>query len=78
MSALLKDRVWVMLSEVAKRGVYPLHGSRLGIFRIPAEITERSDINAIINSLKVPASRSIRMQIESMLQTDGQKLVLMQ
>jgi NAD-dependent dihydropyrimidine dehydrogenase PreA subunit len=52
MSALLKDRVWVMLSEVAKRGVYPLHGSRLGIFRIPVEITERSDISAIINSLK--------------------------
>jgi NAD-dependent dihydropyrimidine dehydrogenase PreA subunit len=52
MSALLKDRVWVMLSEVAKRGVYPLHGSRLGIFRIPVEITERSDINAIMNSLK--------------------------
>src|SRR4026209_2450580 len=52
MSALLKDQVWVMLSEVAKRGVYPLHGSRLGIFRIPVEITERSDISAIINSLK--------------------------
>jgi NAD-dependent dihydropyrimidine dehydrogenase PreA subunit len=41
-----------MLSEVAKRGVYPLHGSRLGIFRIPVEITGHSDINAIINSLK--------------------------
>jgi NAD-dependent dihydropyrimidine dehydrogenase PreA subunit len=52
MSALLKDRVWVMLSEVAKRGVYPLHGSRLGIFRIPVEVIEHSDINAIINSLK--------------------------
>ena len=52
MSALLKDRVWVMLSEVAKRGVYPLHGSRLGIFRIPVEITGHSDVNAIINSLK--------------------------
>jgi len=52
MSALLKDRVWVMLSEVAKRGVYPLHGSRLGIFRIPVEITEHADINAIISSLK--------------------------
>ncbi len=52
MSALLKDRVWVMLSEVAKRGVYPLHGSRLGLFRIPVEITGHSDINAIINSLK--------------------------
>jgi NAD-dependent dihydropyrimidine dehydrogenase PreA subunit len=52
MSALLKDRVWVMLSEVAKRGVYPLHGSRLGIFRIPVEITGHPDINGIINSLK--------------------------
>jgi NAD-dependent dihydropyrimidine dehydrogenase PreA subunit len=52
MSALLKDRVWVMLSEVAKRGVYPLHSSRLGIFRIPVEITGKSDINTIINSLK--------------------------
>ena len=31
MSTLLTDRVWVMLSEVAKRGVYPLHGSRLGL-----------------------------------------------
>jgi NAD-dependent dihydropyrimidine dehydrogenase PreA subunit len=41
-----------MLSEVAKRGVYPLHGSRLGIFRVPVEITGHSDINAIINSLK--------------------------
>ena len=52
MSALLKDRVWVMLSEVAKRGVYPLHGSRLGIFRIPVEITSKSDISSIISSLK--------------------------
>ena len=52
MSALLKDRVWVMLSEVAKRGVYPLHGSRLGIFRIPVEITGKSDISSIISSLK--------------------------
>ncbi|HVD08553.1 MAG TPA: ferredoxin family protein [Nitrososphaeraceae archaeon] len=48
----MKDRVWVMLSEVAKRGVYPLHGSRLGLFRVPVEITGHSDINAIINSLK--------------------------
>jgi NAD-dependent dihydropyrimidine dehydrogenase PreA subunit len=49
-----------MLSEVAKRGVYPLHGSRLGIFRIPVEITEHSDINAIINSLK-----SSRFKVDS-------------
>jgi NAD-dependent dihydropyrimidine dehydrogenase PreA subunit len=41
-----------MLSEVAKRGVYPLHGSRLGIFRIPVEITARSDISGIMNDMK--------------------------
>src|ERR671933_2356919 len=52
MSLLLKDRVWVMLSEVAKRGIYPLHASRLGIFRMPLEITEHSDISTITNDLK--------------------------
>jgi NAD-dependent dihydropyrimidine dehydrogenase PreA subunit len=52
MSALLKDRVWVMLSSVAKRGVYPLHASRLGVFRIPVDITEQSDISSIANDLK--------------------------
>ncbi|MGI0037620.1 MAG: 4Fe-4S dicluster domain-containing protein [Nitrososphaera sp.] len=52
MSALLKDRVWTMLSEVAKRGVYPLHGNRLGLYRVPVEITEKSDIAGIMNDLK--------------------------
>jgi len=52
MSVLLKDRVWTMLSEVAKRGVYPLHGNKLGIFRIPLEITQTSEIQSILNDLK--------------------------
>jgi NAD-dependent dihydropyrimidine dehydrogenase PreA subunit len=52
MSALLKDRVWTMLSEVAKRGVYPLHGNRLGLYRVPVDITEKSDIASIMNDLK--------------------------
>jgi hypothetical protein len=52
MSALLKDRVWTMLSEVAKRGVYPLHGNKLGLYRIPIEITEKSDISGIMNDLR--------------------------
>jgi NAD-dependent dihydropyrimidine dehydrogenase PreA subunit len=52
MSALLKDRVWAMLSGVAKRGVFPLHASRLGLFRIPVEITEHSDISGITNDLR--------------------------
>jgi NAD-dependent dihydropyrimidine dehydrogenase PreA subunit len=52
MSALLKNRVWAMISEVAKRGVYPLHGSRLGVFRIPVDITDHSDISGIMTDLK--------------------------
>src|SRR5919108_6615199 len=52
MSVLLKDRVWTMLSEVAKRGVYPLHGNKLGIFRIPVEITQKSEIQSILNDLR--------------------------
>jgi hypothetical protein len=41
-----------MLSEVAKRGVYPLHGNRLGLFRIPLEITQKSEIQSIMDDLK--------------------------
>ena len=41
-----------MLSEVAKRGVYPLHGNMLGIFRIPLEITQKSEIQSIMDDLK--------------------------
>src|SRR5918994_2185697 len=52
MSVLLRDRVWTMLSEVAKRGVYPLHGNKLGIYRIPLEITQSSEIQSILNDLK--------------------------
>src|SRR5262249_21721467 len=52
MSALLKDRVWTMLSEVAKRGVYPLHGNKLGIFRMPIDITERADFSTIMSDLR--------------------------
>ena len=42
MSALLQDRVWVVLSEIAKRGIYPLHASRLGLFRMPVDLTDLS------------------------------------
>ena len=28
MSLLLSDKVWVMLSEVAKRGIYPTHSAK--------------------------------------------------
>ncbi|HET8858028.1 MAG TPA: hypothetical protein VFM28_10920, partial [Nitrososphaeraceae archaeon] len=52
MSVFLKDRVWVMLSEISKRGVYPLHGYKLGIFRLPVNLTEETTINNIYNELK--------------------------
>ncbi|MDP8888897.1 MAG: hypothetical protein M3M89_04645, partial [Thermoproteota archaeon] len=48
----MRDRVWTMLSEVAKRGVYPLHGYKLGIYRIPLEITQKTEIQSIINDLR--------------------------
>jgi NAD-dependent dihydropyrimidine dehydrogenase PreA subunit len=41
-----------MLSEVAKRGVYPLHGYKLGIYRIPLEITQKSETQSILNDLR--------------------------
>ena len=52
MSSLLKDRVWAMISEVAKRGIYPLHGSRLGVYRIPIDLNESADISSIMTDLK--------------------------
>ncbi len=52
MSTLLTDRVWVMLSEVAKRGVYPLHGSRLGLYRIPIDLTNNAEISQVASEIK--------------------------
>jgi ferredoxin len=52
MSTLLKDRVWTMLSEVAKRGVYPTHGNKIGLFRIPIELTDKAEISSVMNDLK--------------------------
>ena len=52
MSVLLKDHVSVVLSEIAKRGTYPLHFSRLGIFRMPVNLTDWSDISSISSDLK--------------------------
>src|SRR5215831_14538736 len=52
MSTLLKDRVWTMLSEVAKRGVYPTHGNKIGLFRIPIELTDKAEVSSIMNDLR--------------------------
>ena len=41
-----------MLSEVAKRGVYPLHASRLGLYRIPIDLTNNAEITQIASEMK--------------------------
>lgn len=52
MSSLLEDKVYMVLSETAKRGVYPLHAYRYGLFRIPAELNDKKEIQGVITALK--------------------------
>jgi hypothetical protein len=41
-----------MLSDVAKRGVYPTHSYRLGLYRLPVTLTDESTITNIANEIK--------------------------
>ncbi|MFM8658607.1 MAG: ferredoxin family protein [Candidatus Nitrosotenuis sp.] len=52
MSLLLKDRVYTMESPTAKRGVYPLHGYKLGLYRMPIKLEEPLEIKSIFDGLK--------------------------
>lgn len=52
MSLLLKDRVYTMESPTAKRGVYPLHGYKLGLYRLPIKLEEPDEIKSIHDGLK--------------------------
>lgn len=52
MSLLLKDRVYTMESPTAKRGVYPLHGYKLGLYRLPIKLDEPLEILSIHDGLK--------------------------
>ena len=52
MSSLLEDKVYMVLSDTVKRGVYPLHAYRYGLFRIPAESTDRKEIQSVVTTLK--------------------------
>ena len=52
MSLLLKDRVYTMEAPTAKRGVYPLHGYKLGLYRLPVRIDEPGEIKSIMDGLK--------------------------
>ena len=52
MSLLLKDRVYTMESQTAKRGVYPLHGFKLGLYRLPFKLDDPLEIKSIHDGLK--------------------------
>ena len=52
MSLLLKDRVYSMESPTAKRGVYPLHGYKLGLYRLPIELVDPDEIKSIVTGMK--------------------------
>jgi len=52
MSLLLKDRVWSMEAPTAKRGVYPLHGYKIGLYRLPIKLEEPAEIKSIHDGLK--------------------------
>ncbi|MDH3823877.1 MAG: ferredoxin, partial [Nitrosopumilus sp.] len=52
MSLLLKDRVWSMEAPTAKRGVYPLHGFKLGLYRLPIKLEEPAELKSVHDGLK--------------------------
>jgi len=52
MSSLLEDKVYIVLSDTAKRGVYPLHAYRYGLYRVPAELTDKKEIQGVTAALK--------------------------
>ena len=52
MSLLLKDRIYTMQAPTAKRGVYPMHGYKLGLYRLPIKLEDPSDIKSIIEGMK--------------------------
>ncbi|MGI0010457.1 MAG: 4Fe-4S dicluster domain-containing protein, partial [Nitrosopumilaceae archaeon] len=41
-----------MQSTTAKRGVYPLHGYKLGLYRLPIKLEDQYEIDSIVNGLK--------------------------
>ena len=52
MSLLLQDRVYTMESPTAKRGIYPLHGYKLGLYRLPIKLDNPLEIQSVYDGLK--------------------------
>ena len=52
MSLLLKDKVYSVQSATSKRGIYPLHSYKLGLYRLPIKLEDKYEIDSIVNGFK--------------------------
>ncbi|MGI0101494.1 MAG: 4Fe-4S dicluster domain-containing protein [Nitrosotalea sp.] len=52
MSLLLKDRVYSVQSATSKRGIYPLHSYKLGLYRLPIKLEDKYEIDSIVSGFK--------------------------
>jgi NAD-dependent dihydropyrimidine dehydrogenase PreA subunit len=52
MSLLLKDKVYTVQSATSKRGVYPLHSYKLGLYRLPIKLEDNYEIDSIVSGFK--------------------------
>lgn len=52
MSLLLKDRVYTVQSATSKRGIYPLHSYKLGLYRLPIKLEDKYEIDSIVSGFK--------------------------
>jgi NAD-dependent dihydropyrimidine dehydrogenase PreA subunit len=52
MSLLLKDKVYTVQSATSKRGVYPLHSYKLGLYRLPVKLEDPYEVDSIVSGFK--------------------------
>ncbi len=52
MSLLLKDKVYSVQSATSKRGIYPLHSYKLGLYRLPVKLEDKYEIDSIVSGFK--------------------------
>jgi len=52
MSLLLKDKVYSVQSATPKRGIYPLHSYKLGLYRLPIKLEDKYEIDSIVSGFK--------------------------
>lgn len=52
MSLLLQNKVYTVQSATSKRGIYPLHSYKLGLYRLPIKLEDQYEIDSIVSGFK--------------------------